>query len=40
LGGGGGQGIRLCGEHLQELCTVYLTRFQAYKISLTPQTKT
>ncbi len=26
-GGGGGIGIRLCGKHLQELYTVYLTCF-------------
>jgi hypothetical protein len=32
--------IELCGEHLQELYTVYLTRFQTYKIALPPQTKT
>jgi hypothetical protein len=27
----------LCGEHLQELCTVYLTRFRTYKIALKPK---
>ncbi len=36
-GGGGG---RVYGEHLQELCTVYLTRFRTYKTALPPQTKT
>jgi hypothetical protein len=30
----------LCGGHIQELYTVYLTRFRTYKIDLTPQTKT
>ncbi len=35
-----GEGIRLCGEHLQELYTVYLTRFRTYKICLPPQSKT
>jgi hypothetical protein len=35
-------GIGLYGEHLQELYTVYLTRFKTYKIALPvpPQTKT
>jgi hypothetical protein len=37
-GGGGGTG--LCGEHIQELYTVYLTRFRTYKIALPTQTKT
>ncbi len=37
---GGGEGIGLCGELLQELCTVYLTRFRIYKMALPPQTKT
>ncbi len=27
------------GEHLQEFYTLYLTRFQTYKIALPPQTK-
>ncbi len=31
-------GIGLCGERLQELCSVYLTRFRTYKIALPPQT--
>jgi hypothetical protein len=35
-----GGGIGLCGEHLQESYTVYLTRFRTYKIALPPQTKT
>ncbi len=38
-GRGGGDGIGLCGEHLQELYTVYLTRFRTYKIASRPQTK-
>ncbi len=38
--GGGGDGIRVCGEHLQELYTVYFTRFRTYKIALPLQTKT
>jgi hypothetical protein len=29
-----GAGIRMCGEPLQEFYTVYLTRFQTYKIAL------
>ncbi len=29
----------MCGEHLQELYTVYLTRFRSYKIALPTQTK-
>ncbi len=29
-------GIGLCGEHIQELYTVYLTRFRTYKIALPP----
>jgi hypothetical protein len=29
-------GIGLCGEHKQELNTVYLTRFQTCKIALPP----
>jgi hypothetical protein len=29
-----GEGIRMCGEHLQELYIVYLTRFQTYKRKL------
>ncbi len=33
---GGEGGIRLCGEHWQELCTVYFTRFQTYEIALPP----
>ncbi len=34
-------GIGLCGEqHIQELYTVYLTRFRTYKIALPSQTKT
>ncbi len=36
----GGGRIGLCGEHLQELYTVYLTRFRTYKIALPSQTKT
>ncbi len=32
----GGEGIGLCGEHLQQLYTVYLTRFRNYKIVLPP----
>ncbi len=35
-----GGGIGLCGEHLQDLYTVYLTRFRTYKVALPPQTKT
>jgi hypothetical protein len=38
--GGGGGVVGLCEEHLQELYTVYLTRFRAYKIAMSPQTKT
>ncbi len=30
----------MCGEHIQELYTVYLTRFRTYKIALPTQTKT
>ncbi len=30
----------MCGKHILELYTVYLTRFQTYKIALPPQTKT
>ncbi len=26
----------MCGEHIQELSTVYLTRFRTYKIALPP----
>ncbi len=37
-GGGGGEGIRLCGEHIQELYTVFLTH-RAYKIALPPHKK-
>jgi hypothetical protein len=29
--------VGLCGQHLQELHTVYLTRLRTYKIALTPQ---
>ncbi len=36
----GGKWIGLCGEHIQELYTVYLTRFRTYKIVLPPQTRT
>jgi hypothetical protein len=36
-GGGGVQGIGLCGEHIQELHTVYLKRFQTYKIYYQPK---
>jgi hypothetical protein len=38
--GGCGEGIGLCGEHIQELFTVYLTKFRTYKFVLPPQTKT
>ncbi len=31
--------IGLCGEYIQELCTVHLTRFRTYKITLSPQNK-
>ncbi len=31
---------RLCGNHLQELYTLYLTRFRTYKNALPPQAKT
>jgi hypothetical protein len=34
--GGGGKGIGLCGEHIQEFYTVYLTRFRTYEIALPP----
>ena len=37
--GARGGGIRLCGEHLQQFYSVYLTRFRTYKIALPPQTK-
>jgi hypothetical protein len=33
---GGREGWGLCGEHTQELYTVYLTRFRTYKIALPP----
>jgi hypothetical protein len=33
----GGEGIELCGEHLQELYTVYLTDSEPEKIALPPQ---
>ncbi len=36
---GGGEGSRLCGEHIQELYTVYLTRFRTYKITFTTPNK-
>jgi hypothetical protein len=32
-------GIGLCGKHIQELYTVYLTRFRTYKIALPPKQK-
>jgi hypothetical protein len=32
-----GGGIGLCGEHIMQLYTVYLTRFRTYKIALPPQ---
>ncbi len=32
-------GIGLCEEHIWELYTVYLTRFQTYKIALSPETE-
>jgi hypothetical protein len=35
-----GKGIGLCGEHMQELYTMYLTRFWTYKIAVQPQRKT
>ncbi len=35
-----GEGIGLCGKHLQELFTVYLTRFRIYKIALPLKQKT
>ncbi len=35
-----GGGIGLCGEHMQDLYTVYLTRFRTYIIVLQPQKKT
>ena len=34
-----GEGIRLCGEHLQELYTVYLTRFRTKKNCFTNPNK-
>ncbi len=35
---GMGEGIGLCGKHIQELYTVYLNRFRnLYKIALPPQ---
>ncbi len=37
---GKGEGIGLLGEHLQELYTVYLTRFRTNKIDLPPKQKT
>jgi hypothetical protein len=43
LGGGGGGGVELCcvGDHiLQELNSLFLTRFRTYKIATPPQTKT
>ncbi len=39
-GGGGEEGIGLCGENIQELYTVYLKIFRTYKIALPPQRKT
>ncbi len=36
--GGKGKGIGLCGEHIQELYSVYLTTFRTYKVALPPQT--
>jgi hypothetical protein len=33
----GGGGIGLCGEHIQELYTLYLTRFRIYKVALPPR---
>ncbi len=35
----GGGGIGLCGEYIQELQTVNLTRYRTYKIALPSQTK-
>jgi hypothetical protein len=32
-----GEEIGLCGEHIQELYTVYLTSFQTYHIDLHPK---